>query len=90
MALTLPDEHHRWRCGHCGNLTRFDVVRRARTREYWHVDLAGTPEVEGAETLEEQIDEVSCRWCGNTDRIEVIARPEPGHEGDSPHDVGGV
>ncbi|MFZ4511082.1 MAG: hypothetical protein ACOYNJ_08995 [Candidatus Nanopelagicales bacterium] len=38
MALTLPDEHHRWRCGHCGNLTRFDVVRRARTREYWHVD----------------------------------------------------
>lgn len=90
MALTLPDEHHRWRCGHCGNLTRFDVVRRARTREYWHVDLAGAPEVEGAETLEEQIDEVSCRWCGNTDRIEVIARPQPGHEGDSPHDVGGV
>ena len=90
MALTLPDEHHRWRCGHCGNLTRFDVVRRARTREYWHVDLAGAPEVEGAETLEEQIDEVSCRWGGNTDRIEVISRPEPGHEGDSPHDVGGV
>jgi ribosomal protein S27AE len=90
MALTLPDEHHRWRCGHCGNLTRFDVVRRARTREYWHVDLAGAPEVEGAETLEEQIDEVSCRRCGNTDRIEVISRPEPGHEGDSPHDVGGV
>jgi hypothetical protein len=90
MALTLPDEHHRWRCGHCGNLTRFDVVRRALTREYWHVDLAGAPEVEGAETLEEQIDEVSCRWCGNTDRIEVISRPEPGQEGDSPHDVGGV
>jgi hypothetical protein len=54
------------------------------------VDLAGAPEVEGAETLEEQIDEVSCRWCGNTDRIEVISRPEPGQEGDSPHDVGGV
>ena len=90
MALTLPDEHHRWRCGHCGNLTRFDVVRRARTREVWHVDLAGAPEVEGVDVLEEQIDEVSCRWCGNGDRIEVIARPEPGHEGDSPHDMGGV
>ena len=90
MALTIPDERHRCRCGHCGNLTRFDVVRRARTREFWHVDLAGAPEVEGVEVLEEQIDEVSCRWCGNGDRIEVIARPEPGHEGDSPHDMGGV
>ena len=90
MALTIPDERHRWRCGHCGNLTRFDVVRRARTREFWHVDLAGTPEVEGLEVLEEELDEVSCRWCGNGDRIEVIARPQPGHEGDSPHDVGGV
>ncbi|MGA0980854.1 MAG: hypothetical protein ACO3UX_13000, partial [Candidatus Nanopelagicales bacterium] len=74
----------------CGNLTRFDVVRRARTREFWHVDLAGAPEVEGLEILEEELDEVSCRWCGNGDRIEVIARPQPGHEGDSPHDVGGV
>ena len=90
MAPTLPDEHHRWRCGHCGNLTRFDVVRRARTREFWHVDLAGAPEVEGVEVLAEEIDEVNCRWCGNGDRIEVIARPQPGHEGDSPHDVGGV
>jgi hypothetical protein len=90
MAWTLPDERHRWRCGHCGNLTRFDVVRRARTREFWHVDLAGAPEVEGVEVIEEHIDEVSCRWCGNGDRIEVIARPEPGHEGDSPHDIGGV
>ncbi|MFZ8980709.1 MAG: hypothetical protein ACO21N_02485 [Candidatus Nanopelagicales bacterium] len=90
MALTTPAERHRGRCGHCGNLTRFDVVRRARTREFWHVDLAGAPEVEGLEILEEELDEVSCRWCGNGDRIEVIARPQPGHEGDSPHDVGGV
>jgi hypothetical protein len=90
MALTLPDEHHRWRCGHCGNLTRFDVLRRARTREYWHIALAGEPEVEGVEVLEEDVEEVSCRWCGNGDRIEVIPRPAPGHEGDSPHDLGGV
>ena len=87
---TIPDAGHRWRCGHCGNLTRFDVVRRSRTREYWHIDLAGEPEVEGAETLEEEAEEVRCRWCGTADRIEVIPRPEPGHEGDSPHDVGGV
>ena len=54
------------------------------------MDLAGAPEVEGLEVLEEELDEVSCRWCGNGYRIEVIARPQPGHEGDSPHDVGGV
>lgn len=87
---TIPDAGHRWRCGHCGNLTRFDVVRRSLTREFWHVDLAGAPQVDGVEVLEEQVDQVSCRWCGTTDRIEIIARPEPGHEGDSPHDVGGV
>ena len=90
MALTRPDEHHRWRCGHCGNLTRFHVARRARRRECWPVDVAGAPEIEGVEVLEEALEEVNCRWCGNGDRIEVIPRPEPGHEGDSPHDVGGV
>jgi RNase P subunit RPR2 len=86
----FPDAQHRWRCGHCGNLTRFDVLRSARTREFWHVNLAGEPEVESTEVLEGAIEEVRCRWCGNTDRIEIIARPEPGHEGDSPHDMGGV
>lgn len=90
MSLELPDDGHRWRCGHCGNLTRFDVTRRSRVREYWHVDLAGQPEVERAEVLEDQVEEVRCRWCDRPDSIEVIARPEPGHEGDSPHDVGGV
>ena len=90
MPAQVPDAGHRWRCGHCGNLTRFDVVRRARTREFWHVDLAGEPAIDETEVLEEEIEEVRCRWCDRADSIEIIARPEPGHEGDSPHDMGGV
>ena len=49
--LTVPDAASRWRCAQCGNLTRFDVVRQARTREFWHVDLAGEPTVESVEVL---------------------------------------
>lgn len=87
---TIPDDAHRWRCGHCGNLTRFDVVRSRRTREFWHVDLAGVPAIEETEVLDETIAEVRCRWCSSADSIEIVKRPERGHEGDSPHDVGGV
>ncbi|MDQ1614640.1 MAG: hypothetical protein QOJ60_579, partial [Actinomycetota bacterium] len=29
----------RWRCARCGNLTRFDVTRRSRVREFVHLDL---------------------------------------------------
>jgi hypothetical protein len=41
MSVALPDPTQRWRCGGCGNLTRFDLTRTRRTTEYWHVDLAG-------------------------------------------------
>ena len=41
MAVVLPDADTRWRCGRCGNLTRFDVVRTSRVREFWHLELAG-------------------------------------------------
>jgi hypothetical protein len=66
----------RYRCGACGNLTRFDVTRRARTREFWHYSLGGEATVEETETLEETIERVECRWCGNTDQIEQVARAE--------------
>lgn len=90
MSLSLPDPQHRWRCGHCGNLTRFDVVRRSLTREFWHVDLAGDAVIDESQVLVDEVEGVCCRWCDKSDRIEVIHRPEPGHEGDSPHDLGGV
>ena len=41
-----PGPDQRWRCGACGNLTRFDVARARRTVEFWHVDLAGSTTVE--------------------------------------------
>ncbi len=46
MAASLPDASTRWRCGGCGNLTRFDVTRTRRTTEFWHFDLAGDHVVE--------------------------------------------
>ncbi|CAA9330718.1 MAG: hypothetical protein AVDCRST_MAG72-308 [uncultured Nocardioidaceae bacterium] len=74
MVAPLPDDVSRWRCGACGNLTRFDVARTRRTTEFWHFDLAGSHRVEESETRDEQIESVTCRWCGRSDAIEVVAR----------------
>ncbi len=74
--LSVPDDASRWRCAQCGNLTRFDVVRQARTREFWHVDLAGVPTVESVDVLSDTLESVSCRWCGSGAAIEVVARPD--------------
>ncbi len=45
--------------------------------------MAGSPDVEESEVLSEAIEKVMCRWCGASDRIEVVPRPasddpEPG------------
>lgn len=74
MTAALPDAAHRWRCGGCGNLTRFDVTRTRRTTEYWHFDLAGEPTVESTELLAETVETVTCRWCNRSDAIELIDR----------------
>ncbi len=74
-VLAVPDPQHRWRCGGCGNMTRFDVVREARTREFWHLDPAGAATVDDTDILSERVASVSCRWCGRDDVIEVVARP---------------
>lgn len=64
----------RYRCNACGNLTRFDVVRAARTREFWHFSLGGDATVEDTEVMEETIERIECRWCGSSDQIETISR----------------
>lgn len=76
MAITAPDETTRWRCARCGNLTRFDVVRRTRARQYWHFDLGGAVTVEEDQPLRDEIESVTCRWCGATDTVELVARVE--------------
>lgn len=75
-AQALPGPESRWRCAHCGNLTRFDVTRTRTTDEFWHVSLSGDAQVEQTKVSAEVIDKVSCRWCGASDAIEVVAKPE--------------
>ena len=74
--VALPDARTRWRCGGCGNLTRFDVVRTSRSTEFWHFDLAGGYEVEETTTDREHVASVTCRWCGRSDAIELVERTE--------------
>lgn len=74
MAVPALSSTTRWRCTQCGNLTRFDVVRSSRVREYVHLDLAGEPRVEETEVLAEKVEQVRCRWCAGTDTIEVVQR----------------
>jgi hypothetical protein len=76
VAVSLPDASSRWRCGGCGNLTRFDVTRQRRTTEFWHFDLAGGYAVEDTEVESEVVEQVTCRWCGRSDAIEVVSRAE--------------
>lgn len=73
-ALSLPSSM-RWRCAHCGNLTRFDVLRTIRTRDFIHLDLAGAGRVEESEILHESVEQIRCRWCDATDGVELIPRP---------------
>ena len=62
----------RFRCTACGNLTRFDVVSTRRTRAFHHYTVGGELSVEDEEVLDERIEEVACRWCGNGDHIEAV------------------
>ncbi len=59
----------RYRCNACGNLTRFDVVATRRTRSYYHFSVGGELTIEDEHVVSEQIDEVSCRWCGSPDAV---------------------
>jgi hypothetical protein len=70
----------RYRCAGCGNLTRFSVVTNRRTRAFHHFSVGGDLSVEDVEVLDESVEEVSCRWCGHGNGIEIIEEgsPRPG------------
>jgi hypothetical protein len=68
------DPDTRYRCNACGNLTRFDVVATRKTRQFLHYSLAGEPSVEEEEVLAEDVERVTCRWCGSSESIERIPR----------------
>jgi hypothetical protein len=77
VTTPVPTPTTRWRCTRCGNLTRFDVVRTSRVREYVHLDLAGDPTVDDTEVLSETVESVLCRWC-QAESVELVARPDAG------------
>lgn len=63
----------RYRCAACGNLTRFDVTVTRRTKEFRHFTVGGELEIEDVEVITEDVELVTCRWCGAADeRVEVI------------------
>jgi hypothetical protein len=78
VPVPLPGPESRWRCRQCGNLTRFDVARRARMQEYVHVDLSGEQTVEERLVVEDVVEHVTCRWCSAVDAVEVVPRPAVG------------
>ncbi|CAM4115154.1 hypothetical protein [Nocardiopsis rhodophaea] len=75
MSISVPSDTQRWRCAQCGNLTRFDVIRSVRSRDYLHFDLSGAYDVEEREVLAENVEQVRCRWCNAVDSVEVADRP---------------
>ncbi len=66
----------RYRCGACGNLTRFDVTYTRTTRAFHHYTVGGELAVEGEDVLAESVDEVSCRWCGSGRAVEAQRQAE--------------
>jgi hypothetical protein len=75
MQVEVPGETGRWRCRQCGNLTRFDVIRTRRVREYVHAELSGEARVEETEILSDVVEHVRCRWCAAVDSVQVVPRP---------------
>ena len=45
------------------------MVSSQRTRAFHHYDLSGEVSVELLEVLSEDVEEVSCRWCGTSKSV---------------------
>jgi len=75
----------RYRCAACGNVTRFDVTATRRTKAFHHYTIGGDLTVEDVEVLDEQVEAVSCRWCGSARAVEEIVEGEdPAPAADGP------
>ncbi len=71
--ITILRVSMRYRCGACGNLTRFDVVGSRRTRAFHHYSIGGELTIEEEDVLDERVEHVTCRWCGASgDSIESV------------------
>jgi hypothetical protein len=65
----MPPVTARYRCEACGNVTRFDVVMTKRTRAFHHFTLGGDLTVEDETVLAENVESVTCRWCGDGGKV---------------------
>jgi hypothetical protein len=78
-----PDDPvKRYRCTACGNLTRFDVTSTRRTRAFHHYSVSGKLTIDENEILSEEIEDVSCRWCGNSSAVVDHASGEDDFDGE--------
>jgi len=66
----------RYRCGSCGNLTRFDLEVTRRVRERHYVTVGGHLAIEGSELLSETVDRVTCQWCGHGNDVVLVGHEE--------------
>jgi hypothetical protein len=66
----------RYRCSACGNLTRFDVTTTRRTRAFHHFTVGGELRVEDEQVLSDDVEDVSCRWCGHGRAVEELRETE--------------
>lgn len=64
-----------YRCTHCGNKTRFDVIESLRRRRFHHYTLGGDLAIEDEEILEAAVEKVTCRWCERSDGVESAIDP---------------
>jgi hypothetical protein len=74
--VELPSGVPRYRCGACGNLTRFEVVRTSTTRSFHHFTVGGELTIDEIDVVEDEVVSVTCRWCGTGSAIEVIEDDE--------------
>lgn len=84
--VRVPEPGKRFRCDGCGNVTRFDVVERTRTRRFLHVDLGGHAVIEEEEVLDHHLETVVCHWCGTG--TSVRSEPAPSAAVPAPGDPG--
>lgn len=73
--MTAPE---RYRCAHCGNKTRFDVVETVRRRRFHHYTLGGDLAIDEEEILDRDVESVVCRWCDRSDGIEDLGPADGG------------
>ncbi|MET0728549.1 MAG: hypothetical protein ABWZ76_09670 [Acidimicrobiales bacterium] len=62
----------RFRCTTCGNLTRFDVTTSSRVTAFHHYTVGGELTIEDRQVLDERVEQVLCRWCGPTGKVEEV------------------